>query len=172
VIPSALALAIAVVMTGCATQKVANRSVLEKGAAGDRGVKIGKLPACEKGQVAGRDGKCVDVVVAAPAGQPATLRERILLQDCEKAKGFVVAAVRRRDQIVMTKGHDVHLALNAITAECRARQEQLDICTRAGRYDDPRFRSEEMRLRDALGTCRKLADVYRAMLAKGLRRAP
>jgi hypothetical protein len=157
---------------GCATRQVANRTVLEEGAAGDRGVRMGRLPACEKGQVAGKGGKCIDVVVAAPAGQPATLRERLLLQDCEKAKSFVVAAVQRRDQIVSTEGHDVHLGLNAIAAECRAREEQLDVCTRAGRYADLRFRSEEMRLRDGLATCRELADVYRAMLAKGLRRAP
>lgn len=152
---------------------MANRSVLEEGAAGDRGVKIGRLPACEKGQVAGKGGECIDVVVAAPAGQPTTVRERLLLQDCEKAKGFVISAVRRRDQVVSTKGHDVHLGLNAIAAECRARQEQLDVCTRAGRYGaDSRFRSEEVRLRDGLTTCRELADVYREMLAKGLRRSP
>lgn len=158
---------------GCTTKQVANRSVLEKGAAGDQGVKVGRLPACEKGQVAGEGGKCLDVVVAAPAGQPATMRERLLLQDCEKAKTFVVSAVRRRDQVLSTKGHDVHLGLNAIAAECRARQEQLDICTRAGRYDaGSRYRSEEVRLRDGLATCRELAGVYRDMLAKGLRRAP
>jgi hypothetical protein len=169
----ALLALVVVAAMGCTTRQVANRSVLEKGAAGDRGVKVGRLPACEKGQVAGEGGKCLDVVVAAPAGEPATMRERLLLQDCEKAKGFVVSAVRRRDQVVSTKGHDVHLGLNAIAAECRARQEQLDVCTRAGRYGaDSRYRSEEVRLRDGLGTCRELADVYRDMLAKGLRRAP
>jgi len=162
-----------VLLVGCVTRQVANRSVLEEGARGDGGVKVGRLPACEKGQVAGEGGTCIDVVVPAPAGQPATLRERLLLQDCEKAKGFVVASVRRRDQVVSAKGHDVHLGLNAIAAECRARQEQLDICTRAGRYDagSPHQR-EEVRLRDGLATCNELAQVYREMLAKGLRRAP
>jgi len=161
------------VVTGCTTRQVENRSVLEKGAPGDRGVRVGRLPACEKGQVAGEGGRCLDVAVTAPPGQPATMRERLLLQDCEKAKGFLVAAVRRRDLVVSTEGHDVHLGLNAIAAECRAREEQLDICTRAGRYGpDSRYRSEEVRLRDALDTCRELADVYRAMLAKGLRRSP
>lgn len=160
-------------VAGCTTRQVENSSVLEKGAPGDRGVKIGRLPACEKGQVAGEGGRCVDVTVAATPGQPTTMRERLLLQDCEKAKGLVVAAVRRRDMIVSTEGHDIHLGLNAIAAECRARQEQLDICTRAGRYGpDSVRRSEEVRLRDALDTCRELAGVYRAMLAKGLRRSP
>jgi hypothetical protein len=162
-----------VAAVGCTTRQVANRSVLEAGAGGDRGVKVGRLPACEKGQVAGDGGQCLDVAVTAPAGQPATMRERLLLQDCEKAKTFVVSAVRRRDQVLSTDGHDVHLGLNAIAAECRARQEQLDVCTRAGRYGaGSRFRSEEVRLRDGLATCRELADVYRDMLAKGLRRAP
>jgi hypothetical protein len=142
-------------------------------ASGDGGDKVGRLPACERGQVAGEGGKCVDVVVPAPAGQPATLRERLLLEDCERAKGYVVAAVRRREQVVSTKGHDIHLGLNAIVGECRARQEQLDICTRAGRYDEgSSFRREEVRLRDGLGTCNELAQVYREMLAQGLRRAP
>lgn len=160
-------------VTGCTTRQVANRSVLESGAPGDRGVKVGRLPACEQGQVAGEGGRCMDVAVAAPPGQPTTVRERLLLQNCEKAKGFLVAAVRRRDMIVSTEGHDIHLGLNAIAAECRAREEQLDICTRAGRYGpDSRYRREEVRLRDALDTCRELADLYRAMLAKGLRRSP
>ena len=162
-----------VLVAGCVTEQVANRSVLEAGAREDRGVKVGRLPACEKGQVAGKGGKCVDVVVPAAAGEPATMRERLLLQDCERAKGYVVAAVRRRDQVVSTKGHDVHLGLNAIAAECSARQEQLDICTRAGRYDaGSPHASEEVRLRDGLATCYELANVYRAMLANGLRTAP
>jgi hypothetical protein len=164
---------VVVVVIGCTTQEVANRSVLEEGAAGDRGVKVGRLPACEIGQVAGEGGKCIDVVVTSPSGQPTTMRERLLLEDCERAKSYVVSAVRRRDQVVSSPGHDVHLGLNAIASECHARQEQLDICTRAGRYGaDSHFRSEEVRLRDGLATCRELAGLYREMLAKGLRRAP
>jgi len=134
---------------------------------------VGRLPACEKGQVAGDNGKCVDITVPAPAGQPATLRERLLRQDCERAKTVVIEAIQRREQVVSTKGHDIHVGLNVIVSECRARQEQLDICTRAGRYDeDSPFRREEVRLRDGLTTCNELAQVYREMLAQGLRRAP
>jgi hypothetical protein len=157
----------------CATQQVANRRVLSSGESGTQGTEIGRLPACEKGQVAGKNGKCLDVMVPASAGEPATLRERILRQDCEKAKGLLLAAIRRREEVVSTKGHDIHLGLNAIVSECRARQEQLDICTRAGRYaEDSPFRREEVRLRDGLATCNELARVYRQMLAQGLRRAP
>ena len=157
----------------CVTQQAANRSVLEKGAQGDRGVTVGRLPACEKGQVAGEGGKCLDVIVPARDGEPTTVRERVLLQDCEKAKGYVIASVRRREQVVAQKGHDVHLGLNAIAAECRARQAQLDVCSRAGRYDaDSSHRSEEFRLREGLDTCYDLANVYRAMLGQGMRRAP
>jgi hypothetical protein len=158
---------------GCATQQVANRRVLSSGESGTPGTQIGRLPACEKGQLAAENGKCLDVVVPAPAGEPATVRERILRQDCEKAKGLLLAAIQRRENVVSTKGHDIHLGLNAIVSECRARQEQLDICTRAGRYaEDSPFRREEVRLRDGLATCNELARVYRQMLAQGLRRAP
>lgn len=160
-------------LAGCVTQDVANRSVLEQGVQGDSGVKLGRLPACEKGQAVGDNGKCVDIVLPAPEGEPTTLRERILRQDCERAKGYLVAAVRRRDELLSVKGHDIHLGLNAIVAECRARQDQLDICARAGRYDEGSpYRREEVRLRDGLTTCNELANVYRQMLAQGLRRAP
>jgi hypothetical protein len=71
------------------------------------------------------------------------------------------------------QGHDVHMALNAINTECRARAEQIAACERAVQADVPVLSmSELVRKRDALESCGDLAGVYRSMLAQGLKRAP
>lgn len=136
-------------------------------------MKLGRLPACEKGQVAGEGGKCFDVMTTGPGGEPKTMREVVLEQDCRRSGDLVKASIRRRSEVMSRRGHDVHVALNAIAAECTARQERLDVCERAGRYaPGSPFAAEQVRQRDALIACRELATLYRSLLAQGVRRAP
>jgi hypothetical protein len=166
-------LTLALGVAACATQQVENRSILENQAEGDPGVVIGRLPACEKGQIAGEGGKCLDVVVGDHGGNLKSMRERILERDCDVAGTMVAAAARRRRDVISVKGHEVHLGLNAIVAECKAREEQLDICERAGRYaPESPDRNEKVRNSDGLVACSELAELYRAMLSRGIRRAP
>lgn len=148
-------------------------SVLDDKAKHDRGVVYGRLPACEKGQVAGKDGKCLDQPADPRGGAGTTQREQLLAADCSRAAGSVSATVRRRQQVLSVKGHDIHAGLNAIVAECGARENRLDVCERAGRYaPDSPFRDEKVRQRDAITSCRELADLYRKMLGQGHRQAP
>ena len=172
--PCGLALAFtAALLTGaCATQTVTSKRVLQPGEAGTSDVIVGKMPACEPGQTSAQ-GKCQDVIVPGPQGTQETLRAREARAECERAEWLVRGAVSRRHEIMARQGHDVHLALNAINTECRARAEQIAACERAVRAESPVItESELVRKRDALETCGELAEVYRTMLAQGLKHAP
>jgi hypothetical protein len=146
--------------------------VLQPGEQGDSGVIVGRLPACERGQTSA-NGKCRDIIVAEPNGNQETLRARDARFECERADLQVRGAVNRRHEVMARQGHDVHIALNAINAECRVRADQIDACERALRADAPVLSMNELvGKRDALGSCRELAELYRSMLAQGVKQAP
>ena len=158
--------------SACTAQTVTQKRVLQPGDDGDRGVIVGKIPACEPGQVA-KGGKCHDVVVAAPDGTQQSLRARAARSDCVRFEEMVRVAVKRRHELMARQGHDVHLALNGINNECRVREEEIGACQRAIDADAEVLSAAELiRKRDAYDACRRLADVYRQMLAQGFRQAP
>ena len=166
------AIAVALVASACTTQTATNTHVLQPGEEGTSDVIVGRLPACERGQTSA-NGKCSDVIVADPNGKQETLRAREARFECERADLQVRGAVTRRHETMARQGHDVHIALNAINAECRARAEQIDACERALRADAPVLSMNELvRKRDALESCGELAQLYRSMLAQGVKQAP
>jgi hypothetical protein len=171
---SHLALVLAMLLaSACSTQTVTQKRVLQPGEEGASGVVVGRIAACEKGQVAEADGKCRDVVVAAADGTQESLRGRAARAECIRIEETVRIAVKRRHELMARQGHDVHVALNGINNECRVREEQLDACERAARADAEVLNpSELVRKRDALDACRRLAGIYREMLASGMRKSP
>ena len=167
-----LAFAGALLASACTTQTVTSKRVLQPGEEGASDVILGKLPACEPGQTSAK-GKCQDVIVTKPNGTQESLRARQARAECERAEVLVHGAMSRRHEVMARQGHDVHLALNAINMECRARAEQVAACERALRADaEVISESELVRKRDALETCDELSEVYRSMLAQGLKQAP
>ncbi len=158
--------------SACSVQTVTQKRVLQPGEPGASEVVVGRIPACERGQVAEK-GKCRDVVVAAADGTQESLRGRAARAECIRIEDTVRIAVKRRHELMARQGHDVHLALNGINNECRVREEQLDACERATRADAEVLSPGELvRKRDALDACRRLAGIYREMLASGLRKSP
>ena len=158
--------------SACSTQTVTQKRVLQPGEAGASEVVVGRIPACERGQVA-ENGKCRDIVVAAADGTEESLRGRAARAECTRSEDTVRIAVKRRHDLMARQGHEVHLALNGINNECRVREEQLDACERATRADAEVLSPGELvRKRDALDSCRRLAGIYREMLASGFRKAP
>ena len=154
------------------TQTVTQKRVLQPGEEGDRGVIVGKIPACQPGQVA-KDGKCLDLVVAAADGSQESLRARTARSDCLRLDHAVRVAVKRRHELMARQGHDVHVALNGINNECRVRDEEISACQRALEADAEVLSAGELvRKRDASDACRRLAEVYRQMLAQGFKHAP
>lgn len=167
-----VALLAALLASACASQTVTQKRVLQPGEAGGGDVIVGRIPACEPGQVA-EQGRCRDVVVAAPDGTQESVRARAARSECLRFEETVRAAVKRRQESMGRQGHDVHLALNAINTECRVREEQITACERAIKAgSEPLSPGEMVRKRDALDACRRLAGVYREMLASGFRKAP
>lgn len=171
--PFALVLSMLLASACSTTQTVTRKRVLQPGEKGVPDVVVGRIAACEKGQVAGDDGKCRDVVVSAADGTEESLRGRAARAECIQREETVRVAVKRRHELMARQGHDVHLALNGINNECRVREEQLDACERAARAGAEVLNpSELVRKRDALDACRRLAGIYREMLASGMRKSP
>ena len=153
---------------GCATHTVVQSETVQTDVS-DAEATVVVVPACEAGQVLTEDG-CSDVTLSDPAGDSVNLHNLALGSACEQAWGKVERTAEERSVFTAYKGASLQVGLEIVTSECSAREQHLSLCDRAGYFEQSAdSRAFRVRCRDRLIACRRLANVYRDMIAAGLR---
>jgi hypothetical protein len=149
---------------GCTTQTEIVRTDVS-----DAEATVQVVPACETGQALTEDG-CSDVILSDSAGDSVNLHDLALESACEQLWAKVESTAAERRALTAYKGVSLQVGLEIVTSECSARQQHLSLCERAGYFEQSSAnRAFRVRCVDRLISCRRLANVYRDMIASGLR---
>jgi hypothetical protein len=153
---------------GCATQTVVETEIIQTDVS-DAEATVQVVPACEAGQALTEDG-CSDVILSDSAGDSVNLHNLALGSACEQAWSKVERTAAERRALTASRGVSLQVGLEIVNSECSARQQHLSLCERAGYFEQSGdSRAFRVRCRDRLISCRRLANVYRDMIAGGLR---
>jgi hypothetical protein len=153
---------IVVFAAACSTQTTVEPTLVDTGG---EPLNVEVLPNCDAGQRATESG-CVDEVVTDGDGEEVNLHDLALDSACRQTWERVQETSATRRLLTSRRGDSLQLAIQVVDRECAARERHLSVCEQAGWFDrSDQNRALQVRYRDRLIACRRLARIYRDMVA-------